>query len=158
MLTSTPGINPTLVNHEGVAPFEVVEKDGNTLFHAAEGNAALVEFLIKKGVDILKSNRQGDAPIHIACKHARLDALKLILNSSNCDPNQQNARENTALHIVCRENEKQLLNTLISAVGIDPEIVNHEGHTPIEVVGINYSAIETIKIFLSIKGLPFKHI
>ena len=30
-------------------------------------------------------------------------------------------------------------------VYIDPEIVNHEGHTPIEVKGISYSAIDTIR-------------
>ena len=140
LLTFTPGINPTIVNHEGIIPFEVVGNDGNTLLHnaCAEGNAALVEFLMKKGVDIQKSNGQGDAPIHIACKWFQLNSLKAILGSKDCDPNQQNAEGNTALHIVCRKRtgcELEFLELLTSAPGINPTIVNHEGIIPFEVVG-----------------------
>ena len=140
LLTSTPGINPTIVNHEGIIPFEVVGNDGNTLLHnaCAEGNAALVEFLMKKGVDIQKSNEQGDAPIHIACKWFQLNSLKAILGSKDCDPNQQNAEGNTALHIVCRKRtgcELEFLELLTSTPGINPTIVNHEGIIPFEVVG-----------------------
>ena len=49
VLTSTPGINPTLVNHEGIAPYDVIGIDGNTLLHiaCAEGNTAIVELLVK---------------------------------------------------------------------------------------------------------------
>ena len=100
----------------------LVGNDGNTIFHivCAEDSSKLTEFLVKNGAD----SRYGDAPIHIACKHARIGVLKLILN---CSPNQQNASGDTALH----HNEKQLLiiNTLTSTVGI----VHHEGHTHIEV-------------------------
>ena len=156
ILTSVPGINPTIVNHEGIAPFEVVDSDGNTLLHiaCAEGNTRMANLLLINGADILKPDRQGDAPIHIACKHARLYSLKLLSNFTSCDPNQQNASGDTALHIVCKETfhgQMKLLNTLTSIVGIDPEIVNHEGHTPIEVKGISYSAIDTIKNFLELK-------
>ena len=81
----------------------------------------MANLLLINGADILKSDRHGDAPIHIACKHARLDILKLLLNFTSCDPNQQNAIGDTALHIVCREKfrgQMQLLNTLTSDVGI----------------------------------------
>ena len=140
LLISTPEINPTLVNHEGIGPFDVVGNDGNTLLHnaCAEGNAALVEFLMKKGVDIQKSNGQGDAPIHIACKCFQLNSLKAILGSKDCNPNQQNAEGDTALHIVRRMrtgSEIQFLELLISTPGINPTIVNHEGIIPFEVVG-----------------------
>ena len=156
VLTSTRGINHTLVNQKRIGPFEEVDGNGNTLLHDAciEGNTRIARLLLKNGVDVLKRNRHGDAPIHIASKYARLEILKIVLNSTSCDPNQQNARGDTALHIVCRKNfpdEKQLLNTLTSIVGIDPEIVNHEGHTPIEVEGINYTAIDTMKNILEHK-------
>ena len=156
VLTSTPGINPTLVNQKRIGPFEEVDDNGNTLLHNAciEGDTRMARFLLKNGVDILKHNGYGDAPIHIACKYARLDLLKFILNCTNCDHNQQNASGNTALHIVCKEvipNEKQILNTLISTVGIDPEIVNHEGRTPIEAAGISYSKITIIEKVLEHK-------
>ncbi|ETW91940.1 MAG: hypothetical protein ETSY1_46035 [Candidatus Entotheonella factor] len=79
VLTSTPGINPAIKNHKRIAPFEVVDSDGNTLLHiaCAEGNISLVEFLIKNGADVLKPNSHGDAPIHTACELSRLDILKM---------------------------------------------------------------------------------
>ena len=156
LLISRPEINAKIVNHNNQVPFDIVDNDGNTLLHRAcvEGDTRMAMLLVKNGENILKCNRHGDAPIHIACKHGRIDLLKFILNSTNCDPNQQNAKGDTALHIVCRKkfsNEKQLLNTLTSVVGIDPEIVNNEGRTPIEAAGINYSAIATIEKFLEYK-------
>ena len=40
----------------------------------------MVEYLVKNGADVLKPDRCGNAPIHITCKHVRLDILKLGLN------------------------------------------------------------------------------
>ena len=153
LLISTPGINPTIVNHEGIVPFEVVGNDGNTLLHiaCAEGNAALLKFLMKKGVDIQKSNGQGDAPIHIACKCFQLNSLKAILGSKDCDPNQQNAEGNTALHIMCRKRtgcELEFLELLTSTPGINPTIVNHEGDAPIHIACIN-SKLQSLIVLLS---------
>ena len=153
VLTSTPGINLTIVNNKGIVPFEVVGNDGNTPLHnaCAEGNAALVELLMKKGVDIQKSNGQGDAPIHIACKWFQLNSLKAILGSKDCDPNQKNAVGDTALHIVCRKrtgSELQFLEVLTSTPGINPTIVNHEGIGPSEIVDrdgntlLHYACVE----------------
>ena len=154
-LISTPGINLKIANHEGLVPFEVVDINGDTLIHTAcsEGNSTMVELLLKNGVDILKPNGVGDAPIHIACKHSRVEVLKLLLGCRNCNSNQQNASGDTALHIVCKKKYSlQLVKTLISTPGIDPEIVNHYGLTPIEEAGTNYTAIDAIKIFLKHKN------
>ena len=156
ILVSLPGIDLTLKNHEGIVPFEVDDRDGNTLLHTAcvKGNFTMVDLLVKNGADVLKPNRHGDAPIHIACKHLKLNVLQLILNCENCDPNQQNANGDTALHIVCRakcDGEERFLKVLTCTFSIDPEIVNYEGHTPIDIEGVNYSAIDTIKKFLDHK-------
>ena len=156
VLTSTPGINSTLVNHEFIRAFEVVDSGGNSLFHiaCAEGNISLVELLVKNGADILKPNSHGDAPIHTACQHSRLDILKILLESRDCDPNQQNGSGDTPLHIVCRMSRSSklpFLKLLLSTPGINPEIANHEGCTPIEVAGTNYFAIDAIEKFLEHK-------
>ena len=137
VLTSTPGINPTLVNNEGIAPFEVVDDDGNTLLHTAcaKGNSTMVEFLVKNGADVLKPDRHGDAPIHVACKLSQLNSLKAILASKSCNPNQQNACGDTALHIVRRMSINEALpyfQVLLSIPRINPEIVNHEEIVPFE--------------------------
>ena len=131
VLTSTPGINPTLVNHEGIAPFEVVDNDGNTLLHiaCAKGNSTMVDFLVKNGADVLTQNRHGDAPIHIACRHSQLNCLKVILSSKSCNPNQQNHWQDTALHIVCRMIINKAMPYFLSTPGINPRIVPFESET-----------------------------
>ena len=153
VLTSTPGINTTLVNHEGIAPWDVVDSDGNRCLHiaCAKGNSTAVELLVKNGADVLKLNRDGDAPIHIACEYSRLAILKIILKCRTCDPNQKNVMENTALHIVCRMRtgrELQFLETLISTPGINPTLVNYKGIAPIHIACMN-SRLELLKVLLS---------
>ena len=86
-LLSTPGFNP---NHEGHFALKVTDNDGNTLLHSAcaEGNSMVLQFLVKNGADILAHNGNGDAPIHIASQHSKLDILKVLLGCRGCDPNQ----------------------------------------------------------------------
>ena len=153
LLMYTPGINPAIVNHEGLTPFEIVDSDGRTLLHSAsaEGNFAMVQLLVKNGADILRPDEDGDAPIHIVCKHAYSRLLKVLVGCNNCDPNQQNAEGDTALHIVCRIGILPSIQALISTPGIDPEIVNHAGLTPIELAGTNYSVMDAIRTFLENK-------
>ena len=141
-LISTPGINFKIANHEGLVPFQIVDSDGDTLFHTAcsEGSPIrTLEFLLKNGADVLKPNRVGDAPIHIACKHYQLTVLKALLSHTECDPNQQNAWGDTALHILCKmvRSKMPYFETLISAPGINFKIANHEGLVPFEVVDSN---------------------
>ena len=140
VLTSTPGINTTLVNIEGITPCDALGDYGNTLLHiaCAEGNSRMVDFLMKNGVDVLKPDKHGDAPIHITCKYSQLEILRVLLDSTNCDPNQQNAHEDTAMHIVCRKRtgrELQFLQVLTSTPGTNPTIVNYEDIAPFDVVG-----------------------
>ena len=153
VLTSIPGINPILVNHEGIAPFDVVGTDDNTLLHiaCAKGNSTAVEFLVKNGADVLKLNRDGDAPIHIACEYSRLAILKIILECKTCDPNQKNIMKNTALHIVCRMRtgrELQFLEVLTSTPGINATLVNLDGNAPIHTACM-HCRLESLKVLLS---------
>ena len=153
VLTSIPGINPILVNHEGIAPFDVVGTDDNTLLHiaCAKGNSTAVEFLVKNGADVLKLNRDGDAPIHIACEYSRLAILKIILECKTCDPNQKNIMKNTALHIVCRMRtgrELQFLEVLTFTPGINATLVNLDGNAPIHTACM-HCRLESLKVLLS---------
>ena len=126
-----------------------------TLLHAAckKGYCDMIEILLENGADVQAVDRNGDAPIHIACNGLRLDCLKPILQNKGCDPNQQNADGVTALHIVCRMGENmdsnmRFIQALISTPGIDPEVANHAGLTPVEVAGEKYFVIQTINNFL----------
>jgi hypothetical protein len=150
LLLSTPGINLEVLNNENLTPFEATDKDGNTLLHnaCAEGESEMVQLLIENGADVLRPDRHGNAPIHIACMNFRLDILRILLSCKHCDPNQQNEDGDTALHIVCRMrigNELEYLKLLLSVPGINPNIANHVGHTLIEVAGTNYAIIDALK-------------
>ena len=154
VLTSTPGINPILVNHEGITPWDVVGTDDNTLLHnaCAKGNSKTVEFLVKNGADVLKPNRHGNAPIHIACMNCRLESLKVLSGRESCDPNQQNSKGDTALHFVSRiktgNNELQFLEVLTSTPGINPTLVNLDGNAPIHTACMHYS-LKSLKVLLN---------
>ena len=152
-LMSTHGINYTLVNVEGIAPCDVVGNDGNTLLHiaCAEGTSTMVEFLVKNRADILKPDRHGDAPIHIACEYSRLDILNVLLSCTNCNPNQQNAKGDTALHIACRmrsDSTLQFLEVLISRC--DPNICDSEGNTALHIAVSRHSSgqLENVQCLL----------
>ena len=133
VFTSTSVINPTLVNHESLALFEVVDSDGNTLLHTAcaKGNLRL---LVRNGANVLKLDKCENAPIHIPCKHFRLDTLKELVALNSCSPNQQNADGNAALHIACKmrnDNEQQILEVLTC---FNPTLVNHERMPSFDIV------------------------
>ena len=150
LLLSTPGINLEVINNEHLVPFEANDKDGNTVLHnaCAGGESVMVQLLIENGADVLRPDRRGNAPIHIACLNFRLDILKTLLSCNHCNPNQQNEDGDTALHIVCRMrigNELEYLKLLLSVPGINPDIANHAGHTLIEVAGTNYAIIDALK-------------
>ena len=155
-LLSTPGIYPEVLNNEHLKPLDVTDKDGNTLLHnaCAEGLSEMVKFLIENGADVLRPDRHGNAPIHIACMSFRLDILRILLNCKHCNPNQQNEDGDTALHIVCRMrngNDLECLKLLMAVPGINPDIANHAGRTLIEVTGTNYSVIDALKEYLKPK-------
>ena len=152
LFLSTPGINPEVLNNEHLVPFDVSDEDGNTLLHnaCAKGKSEMVQLLIENGGDVLRPDRHGNAPIHIACINFRLGILRILLSYKCCNPNQQNEDGDTTLHIVCRMrigNELEYLKLLLSVPGINPDIANHAGLTVIEVAGTNYTIIDELKTF-----------
>ena len=127
----------------GRSKCDIFNREGRTPFHkaVATANMASIECFLKNGADVLQStnNKLQNAPIHIACKHCRLDVLEILLGCKSCDPNQQNAEGDTALHIVCRmemtiDITHEYLHLLMCTPGFNPAIVNHEGLTPFEIV------------------------
>ena len=156
LLLSTPGINPEVLNNKHRAPFDISDKDGNTLLHnaCAEGKSEMVQLLIENGADIQRQDRHGNAPIHIACLKLKLDIVRILLSCKLCNPNQQNEDGDTALHIVCRMrigNVLEYLKLLFSIPGINPDIANYAGLTLIEVAGANYAIIDALEKFLNHK-------
>ena len=155
LLFSTPGINPEVLNNQHFTPFEATDKDGNTLLHnaCAEGESEMVQLLIENGADVLRPDRRGNAPIHIACMNFRLDILRIILSCKCCNPNQQNKDGDTALHIVCRMrigNELEYLQSLLFAQGVDFQQSDRNENAPIH-IACQYSTLNILKEILGHK-------
>ena len=155
LLLSIPGINLEVVNNKHLASFDVSDEDGNNLLHnaCAEGKSEMVQLLIENGADVLRPNRRGNAPIHIACKNFRLDILRILLNCNHCDPNQQDEDGDTALHIVCRirtGNELEYLKSLLSAPGVDIQQSDRYENAPIH-IACQYSTLDILKVILGHK-------
>ena len=151
-LISTPGFNPIIANHEGHFALEVTDNDGNTLlyFACAEGNSMVVQFLAKNGADVLAHNGIGDAPIHIACQHSRLDILKILLGCKGCDPNQQTADGETALHIVSRSSNSGEMGDVLMNSGADILKQNGDGNSALH-IACRHMRINVLKALLCYK-------
>ena len=152
LLLSKPGINAEVLSNEHLTPFVVSDEDGNTLLHiaCAKGKSEMVQLLMENGADVLRQNRRGNAPIHIACLNFRLDILRFLLNCQHCDPNQQNKNGNTALHIVCKmriSNELEYINLLLSTPGVDVQQSDSNGNAPIH-IACQHSRFTILKAIL----------
>ena len=154
VLLAYSSCNPNQLNaREDTSLHIVCTKGGNS--EQMMENAKMVELLLKNGADVLKPNRHGDAPIHIACKYSRVDILKVLLAYSSCNPDQLNAREDTSLHIMCRKggNSEQMMENakmveLLLKNGADVLKPNRHGDAPIH-IACKYSRVDILKVLLA---------
>ena len=66
--------------------FNFTFQDGWTPFHlsAREGDVEIMKILLEKDRQIVQTySKNGRTPLHTACLHSRLEAVKLILQISN---------------------------------------------------------------------------
>ena len=47
-------------------------------------------------------NKDGDTPLHAACRNERSEQVKLLVRDERCNPHEKNSRGDTALHVACR--------------------------------------------------------
>ena len=82
-------------------------KNGNTFLHIAceWGSENAVKYLISnlKGIcNINHGNDYGDTPLHVACRHGRVEIVDLLIKSGVCDTlNKPNSSKETPLHLAC---------------------------------------------------------
>ena len=124
-----------------------------TPLHATcrKGYCDMMEILLENGADVQAVDSNGDAPIHIVCKGLRLDCLKVLLQSKECDPNQQNSDGDIPLHIMCKmENTETIYLNMIEILlenGADIQAVDSNGDAPIHIVCKNLK-LNCLKVLL----------
>ena len=98
------------------------------------GQHELVDLILKKGIDIHVTNKDGDTALHHAVRNAKIEVCKLLIKS-NCDTDRKNCLGNTALHeayqVKCLNLriQKVLLKLLLEN-GACPTIKNNAGLSP----------------------------
>ena len=139
------------------------DNDGNTLLHYACHNdhLTIVQYLISKpsrqnndGINaylniILSAftnyiiseahcnpsceNKNGDTPLHIACRNNCLKITKYLISEAHCNPSCANKNGDTPLHIACRNNCLKITKYLISEAHCNPSCENNNGNTPLHI-------------------------
>ena len=46
-------------------------------------------------------NKDGDTPLHTACRNGTSDQVQLLVRDKKCNPNDKNSYGDTALHVAC---------------------------------------------------------
>ena len=98
------------------------------------GQHELVDLILKKGIDIHMTNKDGDTALHHAVRNAKIEVCKLLIKS-NYNLDRKNCLGNTALHeayqVKCLNVRIQkVLVTLLLENGACPTIENEAGYTP----------------------------
>ena len=119
MLTSTPGINPTLLNIEGNAPI-----------HTACMTSRLesLKVLLSCESDPNVINKSGYTPLHIVCHRGVIPLLEALVTDKRCDLNIQDGNGDTALHIGVKNVE--VVKCLLESGRSRCDIYNKKGLTP----------------------------
>jgi ankyrin repeat protein len=107
--------------------------NGTTAMHAAaqEGHDKCLSAIIQYGgADLAKANKNGDAPIHLACSTGRIACL-LILLDNGIDANVHTADGDgtTPAMFCCVAGHVKCLALLLDR-GADPDLVDRDGLTP----------------------------
>ncbi|MBY0404952.1 MAG: ankyrin repeat domain-containing protein, partial [Cyanobacteria bacterium] len=119
-------------------PINIDLPDANTntpaLLAAADGNVATLKLLRKAGANFLKSNQEGQTPLHWAAEYSKLNAVRYFLKIG-INPNIENAFGQTPLHLACSfkgmaVDASELMELLLSK-GADPNWKDGGGKTPL---------------------------
>uniref|UniRef100_A0ABD2X5S7 Uncharacterized protein n=1 Tax=Trichogramma kaykai TaxID=54128 RepID=A0ABD2X5S7_9HYME len=116
-------------------------KEGRTPLHLAlrNGNLEAAVWLLRRGADLIKAEKDGLIPLHVVCKLASpadKDLAKLFFQRARrgLRVDALDKEGNTALHLALNKGNKRLAKRLLKR-GADPNLAGAEGETPLHVVG-----------------------
>jgi hypothetical protein len=96
---------------------------------ADKGHADCLSLMIQNGADVLKSDKDGSAPIHMACLNGRYACVELLLDSG-VDVSLRTATEyeSTPVIVACQYGHVKIL-ALLLARGADLNLADRYGNT-----------------------------
>ena len=100
---------------------------------AAFGSAELVRLLHQSGASMVNYNSEGNAPIHIACKHDNIDGLTALIEyRAESQVNITNWQGHKPIHVACIESTRLEIIQALIARGASIEATTSESHTPLQ--------------------------
>ena len=124
-----------LLSAIAAADINVVEKDGQTLLHAAIAyqKPEIGSALIKRRIDVNRQDNKGMTPLHYTAWHNAPQLAELILQHGG-DPNIRDRHGNTALWYAIQfaKGDYTLVERLLSA-GADVTITNNQGKSSLDI-------------------------
>ena len=126
------GLVELLLGREDVNP-DLPDVNGRTpLSHAAEsGREQIIEILLEsRRVNPNTSDSNGNTPLYYAVL-SNEDAVEMLLNRGNFDPNQLFWRGRTPLSLAVSEGRMDVAKMLLERGDVDPNLPDENGQTPL---------------------------
>ena len=114
--------------------------NGNTLLHIAceWGSKIVAQYIITTAkCDINATNSIGETPVHTACRHRKVEIIKLFLNAGQCDDvlfNKFSVLSETPLHLACSHTDSTIANLILDIgqrLNLDVDTPDQYGDTPL---------------------------
>ncbi|KAB1210615.1 hypothetical protein CJ030_MR6G010299 [Morella rubra] len=118
----------------------VPDQDGRIPLHfaAMRGRIEIIRYLIAAQPDSIRVNLDGDTVLHMCVRYNRLDALKLLVQSSNVEEflNSKDHHRNSILHVAVMLKQMKTIKYLLSVEKIETEAdaKNKMGYTALDLL------------------------
>ena len=106
-----------------------------------------VSYLVAKKCSLDLATFEGQLPLHIACKHACIEVVKLV--SVHVDVDQQDYSGNTPLHIACKHNKTEAVEYLSISKHCKQDLTNLNAELPLHVACV-HAGIKVVKYVSSV--------
>ena len=121
---------------------------GDTPLHSAaiSGNVSLVSFLLNCKCDPMKCNKEGNTPLHEACKWGCTEIVERLIHAEPSTINSRNQIKESPLHLACSRIRSDIGKRLVSIDSCDMMALNYLKETPLHVASCSsdYDLIDCI--------------
>lgn len=86
--------------------------DNNALDWAADsGEVNIIEYLMRRNINPLRTNYNGRSALHIAAKYGRLEAARFLVKCG-CDPFQRSSDNESPMSLAAASNNREIISVL----------------------------------------------